>query len=57
VQKVGLLVSGLLLVCCWRYLAASVEAFDALGLQCLLQLWTTAVLAYTLGHTAKYLTS
>jgi hypothetical protein len=50
----GLLVAGLHLVCCWRYLGALVEGFDSRGLNVLYQMWATAVTAVFLGQLAKY---
>jgi len=55
-QRMGLLVTGLHLVCCWRYLAALVEGFESRGLHCLWEIWATAMVALVLGQIAKYFT-
>lgn len=52
----GLLVAGLHLVCCWRYLAILVEGFESRGLSCLWEIWATAMIAMVLGQVAKYFT-
>lgn len=53
-QRMGLLVAGLHLVCCWRYLGILVEGFDSRGLNVLWQMWATAVTAVFVGQLAKY---
>jgi hypothetical protein len=52
----GLLVTGLHLVCCWRYLSAALEGFESKGLHCLWEIWVTAMIAFAVGQIAKYFT-
>lgn len=55
-QRMGLLVTGLQLVCCWRYLAALVEGFESRVLNCIWEIWVTAVIAFVVGQIVKYFT-
>jgi hypothetical protein len=56
VQEMALLVSGVLLVVCWHYLAYQVSSFDVRGLSSLVEMWFVAMGALAIGQVARTFT-